>query len=102
VTRKPGHQVMTGFARVFGLTSVVKALRKGLESSWGGQARRRGLANSPLVALRASQYVHPLNVPRERDQRPFRRDAGQPAQRELPESHHVLDDAEHRFDGVLA
>jgi hypothetical protein len=102
VRRESGRQVMTEFARICGLTTVVKALRKVFESRSGRQSWRRGRAKSPLIGLHASQYVHPLDVPRERDQRPFRCDVGEPAQRELPESHHVLDDPEHRFDRVLA
>jgi hypothetical protein len=76
----------------------MKKIESGLERYPGAlKALKR-----PLGVLRAPQNAHPLDVPRERGQRPFRRDIGQPAQREAPEAHHVLDDAEYRFDRALA
>lgn len=52
-------------------------------------------------SLRA-QYGHAFQVPRQANQRPLMASVGKPAQHELAESHHRLDDPEHRFDRLLA
>ena len=47
------------------------------------------------------QGEHPLHVPGQGDQAPFPFDLVEAAQVELSESHHRLDDAEHRFRRLL-
>ena len=48
------------------------------------------------------EYGHAFQIPREANQRPFARDFLQATQRELTKAQHGLDDAEHRFDSLLA
>jgi hypothetical protein len=49
-----------------------------------------------------AQYGHTFQTPRQANQRPFARDLLQAAQQELAKPHDRLDDAEHRFYGLLA
>jgi len=57
--------------------------------------------SGPLDGFRA-QHGHAFEVPRQAHQRPFVAHVLQPAQQELAELHHRLDDAEHRLHRLLA
>ncbi len=48
------------------------------------------------------QYGQLFQIPRQTHQRPFVADVDKAPQHELPELHHRLDDAEHRFHRLLA
>ena len=50
----------------------------------------------------AGESKHALDVPGHGDEGPLAFDLVETAQQELPEAHHRLDDAEHRFGGLLA
>ena len=79
----------------FRLNWVSSALKL-LPFQVGGAIRGCG-----LHLLAGCQLVQPFQVPSQTYQAPLTRSRSQTAQRELPESQHFLDDADHRLDRRL-
>src|SRR5450759_4752888 len=74
-------------------------------SEWNGELsvkRSERIVSARLGARLSCQYRHSLDIPCHRDQRPLSLHGRQATQQELPETHHRLDDAEHRFHRLLA
>ena len=64
--------------------------------------RRKRIVNARLGARLSCQRRDSFDIPCHGDQLPLPLHPRQAAQQELPEAHHRLDDAEHRFHGLLA